>query len=90
MTVHLRPETEAKLAAHVASIGMSIDDYLEELVEKELPEDTDDVENPDAGQFYQKHGIWVYRTGKPMPASMIQNTIEEIRREREESFLPER
>lgn len=36
MTVHLRPETEAKLEAHAAELGMSVEDYLEALVKRDL------------------------------------------------------
>jgi len=35
MSVHLRPETEARLAALAAASGLSMDDYLAVLVEKE-------------------------------------------------------
>lgn len=36
MNLHLKPETEAKLAAYAAAQGVSVDAYLEALVEKEL------------------------------------------------------
>ncbi|HEY4051976.1 MAG TPA: hypothetical protein VGM27_34400 [Acidobacteriaceae bacterium] len=37
MDLHLKPETEAKLAAYAAAQGVSVDAYLEALVEKGLP-----------------------------------------------------
>lgn len=37
MNWHFKPETEAKLAAYAAAQGVSVDAYLEALVEKELP-----------------------------------------------------
>lgn len=36
MTFHLRPETEARLVTIAAAHGLSADDYLEALVEREL------------------------------------------------------
>ncbi len=37
MSLHLRPEAEARLAALAAASGVSVDDYLEALVEKQSP-----------------------------------------------------
>jgi len=37
MSVHLRPETEARLTALAAASGVSVDDYLAALVEREAP-----------------------------------------------------
>jgi hypothetical protein len=36
MTLHLRPQTQAKLAAIAAAHSLSADDYVEALVEREL------------------------------------------------------
>jgi AbrB family looped-hinge helix DNA binding protein len=35
----------------------------------------------------KEHGIWVYRTGNPLPESVIDNTIREIREERDQRVL---
>ena len=35
MTLHLRPETQAKLEANAAELGMSVNDYLEALVQRD-------------------------------------------------------
>jgi hypothetical protein len=40
MDLRLKPETEAKIAAYAAAQGVSVDNYLEALVEKQLPEHT--------------------------------------------------
>lgn len=39
MSIHLRPETEARLTALAAASGVSVDDYLAALVEKQSPGD---------------------------------------------------
>jgi hypothetical protein len=37
MSLHIRPETEARIAALAAASGVSVDDFLTALVEKEPP-----------------------------------------------------
>jgi hypothetical protein len=85
MTLHLRPETEARLEAYASAVGMSVDEYLEALVEKELT--STEAPASTGGQFQKEHGIWVYRTGTPMPPSLAEDTLNAIRREREARFL---
>jgi hypothetical protein len=89
MTFHLKPETQAKLEAHAAALGISVDDYLESLVERQLPaDDTTTLASETASaQFQKEHGVWVYRTGDTMPPSLVENTRESIRREREEGLF---
>jgi hypothetical protein len=86
MTLHLRPETQAKLEAQATASGMSVDEYLGALVEKEPPPEAD-APAFTGGQFQREHGLWVYRTGDPMPASLVEDTLDTIRREREAKFL---
>jgi hypothetical protein len=85
MSVHLRPETEARLVALAAASGVSVDDYLAALVERETPgnEPTSPPEFSDT-QFQKEEGIWVYRTGVPMPPSLVEETLQAIRRQRED------
>ena len=35
----------------------------------------------------KEHGIWVYRTGNPLPESVIDNTVREIRAGRDRGIL---
>ncbi len=35
----------------------------------------------------KKQGVWVFRSGEPLPASTVQETIERVRRERDETNL---
>jgi hypothetical protein len=85
MTLHLRPETHARLAANAAALGISINEYLEALVERELqPKATAAEALSIGGQFQREHGLWVYRTGEPMPPSLVEDTLDAARREREE------
>lgn len=34
-------------------------------------------------QLRKKHGVWVYRSGEPLSASTVRDTVREIRRERD-------
>ena len=85
MTLHLKPETEARLEAHAAAMGMSVDEYLVALIEKLPAEPNEPPFN--GGQFQKEHGFWVYRTGDPMPPSLVGDTLDDIRREREAKLL---
>jgi AbrB family looped-hinge helix DNA binding protein len=35
----------------------------------------------------QESGVWVYRSGKPLPAGVVEETLRTIRREREDRNL---
>ena len=86
MNVLLRPETEARLTALAAASGVSVEAYLAALVEKETP-DSEPLSAPESSgtQFQKEHGIWVYRTGVPMPSGLAEDTLRAIRRQREEA-----
>ena len=34
-------------------------------------------------QLRKKHGVWVYRSGEPLSATTVRDTVREIRRERD-------
>jgi hypothetical protein len=81
MSVHLRPETEARIIALAAASGVSVDDYLAALFAENEPASSPDS---NGAQFQKERGIWVYRTGIAMPASLVEDTLQAIRRQREE------
>ena len=86
MTLRLSPEMQAQLEAHAAKSGMSVDAYLEALLRKEMvPEPASPTSG--APQFQKERGIWVFRTGQPMPLPLAQDALEAIRTEREARFL---
>lgn len=39
------------------------------------------------GRIYKKRGVWVLHGGSPLPADIVEKTIRQVRREREQSFL---
>jgi len=88
ITFHLRPETEAKLATIAAAHGLSADDHLEALVEREAligaPAPPDE---PSSGMVVEESGLRVYRTGNPVPASLIDDAIRRSRDERSSHLI---
>ena len=42
-----------------------------------------------AAQLRKKHGIWVYRAGAPLSAATVEETVRQIRRERDARNLSE-
>lgn len=34
-------------------------------------------------QLRKKHGVWVFRSGEPLPAATVRDTVREIRQERD-------
>jgi hypothetical protein len=84
MSLHLQPDTEAQLATVAASHGLSVDEYVEALVRRELlieaPESL--LENESSGMVFEESGLRVYRTGRPMAKSLIENAIRRSRDDR--------
>lgn len=39
------------------------------------------------GRIYKKHGVWVFDSGEPMPANMVEDTIRRVRAERDRRNL---
>ncbi len=87
MDLHLKPETQARLEAHAAQLGLSANEFIEALVERELPETESQANGSHGIQFQKEHGLWVFRTGKPMPLSLINDTVQIMRREREDHIF---
>lgn len=42
------------------------------------------------GRIYKKHGVWVMHAGAPLSEEVVEKTIRQIRREREERLLGKR
>jgi AbrB family looped-hinge helix DNA binding protein len=38
-------------------------------------------------QLRKKHGVWVFRSGEPLSAATVQETLEQVRRERDDRNL---
>jgi hypothetical protein len=87
VTLDLKPEIAAALEALASSYGLSVEDYLEQLVEKELPFKPEaDTRSEGSGMVWE-NGLHVYRTGRPLPPSVVDNAIRQAREERAQRIL---
>jgi len=83
MTFNLRPEIEVKLVSIATAHGLSADEYLEALVERESLVGTQaSADEPSSGMVIEESGLRVYRTGKPVPAHLLDDAIRRTRDDR--------
>ena len=90
LTVHIPDEAVPPLRAKAR--GLALETFAEQVLleriqgdEKAAPGNAPNSPPESiATQFQKEHGMWVYRTGVPMPLSLVDETLQAIRREREE------
>jgi len=87
MTLHLRPEIAAGLEALASAQGLSVEDYLQQLVERELPAKADDVARSEGTGMVWESGLFVYRTGRPLPRRVVDDAIRQTREQRAQRIL---
>jgi hypothetical protein len=87
MTLDLRPEIAAALEALVSSKGLSVEDYIEQLVEHELPLKLEDATSLEGTGMVWENGLFVYRTGRPLPLRGVDDAIRQVREERAQHIL---
>jgi hypothetical protein len=81
MTLNLKSDIAAALESLAAAQGLSVEDYLQQLVQRELPAVSSEPAPWEGSGMVAENGLLVYRTGIPLPAQVID---EAIRRSREE------
>lgn len=87
MTLHLKPELAAGLKALAHAQGLSVEDYLKQLVERELSASAPDgTTSGEDGMVWEK-GLFVYRTGKPLPSHVVDDAVRRSRDERSKHLL---
>jgi hypothetical protein len=82
MTLDVKPETAAALEALASAKGLSVEDCLEQLVEKELPVKSEDGACLEDSGMVWENGLFVYRTGRPLPLGIVDDAIRQVREER--------
>ena len=87
MTLDLKPEIAAALEALASAKGLSVEDYLEHLVEKELPPKLEDATRSEGSGMIWENGLLVYRTGRPLPSLVVDDAIRQAREERAQHIL---
>lgn len=87
MTLDVRPEIAAALEALASAQGLSVEDYLEQLVEKELPLKQEAPARSEGSGMVWENGLFVYRTGRPLPLRVVDDAIHQVREERAQHIL---
>ena len=87
MTLDVRPEIAAALEALASAHGLSVEDYLEQLVEKELPLKQEAPARSEGSGMVWENGLFVYRTGRPLPLRVADDAIRQVREERAQHIL---
>jgi hypothetical protein len=87
MTLNLKSELAAALESLAAAQGLSVEDYLQQLVERELPAVTSEPAPSESSGMVRESGLLVYRTGKPLPARVVDEAIRRSREERSKHIL---
>jgi hypothetical protein len=87
MTLDVKPKIAAALEALASAKGLSVEDYLEHLVERELPLKPETVAGPESSGMVWENGLFVYRTGRPLPSSVVDDAIRQVREERAQHIL---
>jgi hypothetical protein len=67
VTLDLKPGIAAALAALASAKGLSVEDYLQQLVEKELPPAMEDATHSEGSGMVWENGLFGYRIGRPLP-----------------------
>ena len=81
MTLNLKSDVAAALESLAAAQGLSVEDYLQQLVERELPAVTSEPAPLEGSSMVAENGLFVYRTGKPLPGHVVDEAIRRFREE---------
>jgi hypothetical protein len=95
MTLNLRPDVEATLQTQAREHGLSVEDYVASRVARNaahLEEDdrpAAEAQLPQSGMVME-NGLLIYRTGRTLPAAVVDDAIRSSREERASHILGER
>ena len=56
-------------------------------MEKELPVNPEDGTGSEGGSMVWENGLFVYRTGRPLPLRVVDDAIRQVREERAQHVL---
>jgi len=87
MTLDVRPEIVAALEALASAKGLSVEDYLEQLVENQLPLKLEDATRSEGSGMVWENGLFVYRTGRRLPLRVVDDAIRQVREGRAQRIL---
>jgi hypothetical protein len=82
VTLNLKPEVEAGLAAHAKATGMTIEAYLQLLVERALCVSAVETEQQEGIGMVWENGLLIYGAGSTLPPGIVDDAIQRSRAER--------
>jgi hypothetical protein len=87
MSLNVGADIEAGLQAIAQAHGVSVEAYLQDLVRKELAgagADQAATKQPPrlASGMVREGGLFIYRTGNPLPASVVDEAVRRSREDR--------
>lgn len=89
VTLNIKPEFEVGLVARAAAAGVSLEEYIEQLIEKEIPAEVACEEDEKSGMVWED-GLLVYGAGSPLPPGFLDRAVERSREERSQAILGKR
>jgi hypothetical protein len=87
VTLNFKPEVEAGLLAEARAAGVTLEHYLQQLVEKEFSAEPNEAGRPEGSGMVWENGLLVYRTGRPLTAHVVDDAIRHSRDERARHIL---
>lgn len=88
LTVKLNnAELEAGLLAHAQSLGMTPEEYLVQLIEKDVVLMTTEPEDAEGSGMVWEDGLLVYGAGSVLPPGFLDNAVARMREERSRHIL---
>ena len=83
LNVHLPEKVEQAYQAAARTKGVSVDTLVADVLVSHAPP----AESAASPVLFEEHGIPVLRSGQPLDPSVVADTIDAIRRERDLSLL---
>jgi hypothetical protein len=87
ITLNLKPEVEAGLLAQARATGLTLEDYVQQIVEKEVPPAAAESGQPEESGMVWEDGLLIYGAGSALPAGFIDNALRRSREERHQHLL---
>ncbi|HWE50525.1 MAG TPA: hypothetical protein VG273_12075 [Bryobacteraceae bacterium] len=87
VTLNLTPELEAGLHAQAQATGMTPEDFLQQLVERELSADATNAAPSEGTGMVWENGLLIYGSGTALPAGFLDDAAKRSREERSQHLL---
>jgi hypothetical protein len=87
VTLNLPPDIERAFQSEAQARGLSLDEFMSEVILSRAEPGQSAVAASLSAQLVREEGVPVLRTGQPIGISVVDETLDRIRRERERAIL---